>query len=410
MDTPPKLLLQVADDSGEALLPGALDYEAALAAVDPMASITDHSSDDRYILYTGGTTGMPKGTLWRQSDIYMAALGGDFLPDTEFETVQAAAQATNARTLPNAPFMHGAAQWIAMRAMLNGGTVVINDTVDRFDPAEVCRLIDTERVDATLMVGEAFLRPWLVELEMRQHDMGSLKVVLVGGAATSPETKAQLLEFMPNGMVHDAAGASETGTALGAKSVRGGVTDARIFDAGPTTALLDAAKTRVLDVTETDEGWFAKHGRIPLGYLDDAGKTAATFPIVDGKRWSVPGDRARYTAEGRIELLGRDSVTINSGGEKIFAEEVEAAVMRHPAVGDTIVVGRPSERWGSEVVAIVRLMSDTATDDEIIATAAEHVARYKLPKAIIRVPEIVRSPAGKADYRWAKATAGEPTT
>lgn len=151
-------------------------------------------------------------------------------------------------------------------------------------------------------------------------------------------------------------------------------------------------------------GWLARRGRIPLGYLGDAEKTARTFPVIDGVRWSVPGDRADLLEDGRVRLLGRDGVTVNSGGEKIFVEEVERALAAHPAVRDVVVVGRPSERWGSEVVAVVRL-GDDATDEDLLAEAARHLARYKIPKAIVRVPEVERSPSGKADYRWARAQA-----
>ena len=157
-------------------------------------------------------------------------------------------------------------------------------------------------------------------------------------------------------------------------------------------------------------GWFAQKGRVPLGYFGDAAKTAKTFPVIDGARWSVPGDRARFRADGSIEVLGRDSVTINSGGEKIFAEEVEQALAHHPAVYDVIVVGRPSEQWGSEVVAIVQLAEGAAaTDEELLAEAVTHVARYKLPKEFVFVDTVVRSPAGKADYRWAKSIAAAAT-
>jgi fatty-acyl-CoA synthase len=233
--------------------------------------------------------------------------------------------------------------------------------------------------------------------------------VVVGGAVTSPETKARLLDLLDGALLLDAAGASETGSALAAVSMKGATTEAGIFDPNPSTVVLSEAKDRVVAAGEDVVGWFAKRGRIPLGYLGDQAKTEATFPVVDGVRWAVPGDRARLRADGKLELLGRDSVTINTGGEKVFAEEVEAAVLTHPAVRDCIVVGRPSERWGSEVVAVVELGED-ATDEDILAAAAERIARYKLPKAIVRVPTVLRSPAGKADYRWGRDVASAVTT
>jgi fatty-acyl-CoA synthase len=172
------------------------------------------------------------------------------------------------------------------------------------------------------------------------------------------------------------------------------------------TCIIDETRTAVLEPSHAGTGWLATSGRIPLGYLNDAEKTAATFPTIDGRRFSIPGDRARLHADGTVEVLGRDSVTINSGGEKIFAEEVEAAVRHHPGVRDVIVVGRPSERWGSEVVAIVEVEpgADVA-DDDLLATCAKEIARFKLPKAVITVDHVKRSPAGKPDYVWAKSVA-----
>ena len=407
----PPLLLQVADDSGEALLPGALDYETALrdasaGPVEPVGGPQD--PDDLYVLYTGGTTGMPKGTLWRQADIYLAALGGDAHPD-DFDASAIAEFAAGRDAnplLPIAPFMHGAAHWLSLRALLVGDTVVINDVVDRLDPVDVWTLVERERVVAMLMVGEAFARPLLDELERGSYDVSTVNVVIVGGAVTSPETKARMMKVLPNAIIADAAGASETGGALSAVAAAGNAGEAGVFIPQPSVAVLDADKQRVLEPGHDGIGWFAKSGRIPLGYLGDKDKTAATFPVVDGTRWSVPGDRARWRADGMVELLGRDSVTINSAGEKIFAEEVEAAVLLHPDVTDAVVVGRPSERWGQEVVVVLSVRPSTApTDDSIIAVAAERIARYKLPKAIVRVPTVVRSPAGKADYGWARRIA-----
>ena len=188
--------------------------------------------------------------------------------------------------------------------------------------------------------------------------------------------------------------------------------EAAVFAAGSGTVVLDDTLSRVVEPGSDETGWFAKSGAIPLGYLGDEAKTTRTFPTVDGTRYSVPGDRARLRSDGMVELLGRDSVTINSGGEKIFAEEVEAALLTHPAVCDAIVVGRDSERWGQEVVAVVSLREDgpEPTDADLVAAAAERIARYKLPKQIVRVEEVFRSPAGKADYAWARATAGGAPT
>jgi fatty-acyl-CoA synthase len=242
---PPPVLLQVADDSGEPLLDGAVDYESALAAAAvPPRDRHDHRPDDLYLLYTGGTTGMPKGTLWRQADIWAAAMGGDLLGDLDLDAVVAAAVGGGNRFLPNAPFMHGAAQWIAMRQLLGGGAVVVNAVVDRLDPVEVWTTLERERCDCTLMVGEAFVRPLVTELERGRYDASSLRLVVVGGAVTSPGSKARLLHALPDAIVLDAAGASETGTGLSAVSTRGSTTEAGVFAATPHIAVLDAELQR----------------------------------------------------------------------------------------------------------------------------------------------------------------------
>jgi fatty-acyl-CoA synthase len=219
--------------------------------------------------------------------------------------------------------------------------------------------------------------------------------------------KTRILTQMPNILVSDVAGASETGAQMGTNSTAGSVSTGR-FVPGPGATVVSEDLSRELAPGDDDLGWLAQRGSVPLGYLGDAEKSARTFPVIEGVRFSVPGDRARFLADGEIELLGRDSVTINSGGEKIFAEEVEQAIISHPAVADVVVAGRPSERWGSEVVAIVQLVDGaTVTKEELLAEAGTHVARFKLPKAIAFLPQIVRSPAGKADYRWAKERALE---
>jgi acyl-CoA synthetase (AMP-forming)/AMP-acid ligase II len=227
-------------------------------------------------------------------------------------------------------------------------------------------------------------------------------VIAVGGAFTSPASKQRILGLIPQAIVVDLAGASETGSALRQVSAAGhGIPD-RVFKPGPAVAVLSPDRAGRLPPGHDGIGWLAKSGHIPLGYLNDPARTARTFPLIDGVRWSVPGDRARLLADRTVELLGRDAQTINSLGEKIFAEEVEQAIAAHPAVRDVVVVGRPSPRWGEEVVAVVALRPGASvTDAEIIGSAAGILARYKLPKAIIRVPAVQRSPVGKASYRWA---------
>lgn len=403
------LLLQVADCSENPLLSGATDYETALADASPLV-LHDHSPDDLYVLYTGGTTGMPKGVLWRQHDLWEAVLGDDAYASgaTTDDIVQQVLNRPGRRVLPNAPLMHGAGQWTALRALLEGDCVVINGVVDRLDPVDVWKTVERERVNSLVFVGEAFARPLLDELEGGEYDTSSIAVVALGGAFTSPETKERIVAEIPQALVADVAGSSESGGVLRNVSSAGTRPQNRLFSPMPGAAVLDDGLQRLLEPGEETIGWLAKRGPIPLGYLGDKDKTIRTFPVLDGTRWAVPGDKAKLRDDGMIELLGRDAATINSAGEKIFAEEVEAALLGHPAVRDAIVVGRPSERWGEEVVAIIELLPGTsAADDEILATASERLARFKLPKTVLRVDRVFRSPSGKADYGWGRQIAEE---
>ncbi|MFV8166132.1 AMP-binding protein [Mycobacterium sp. 134] len=413
--TPPTLLLQVADESGNVLLPGALDYEDALAAANPYTPETQPDADDLYLLYTGGTTGMPKGVMWAQADILVSGLGA-FLPDGMFgartlaEGVALVAKADRSVVLPLPPLMHGAAQWMALAGLLGGGTVVFPDVVDRLDAASIWQLIDREGVQRMNLVGNAFATPLCDEFERGCHSGKTLQLVGVGGAVTSASVKDRILRLLPQVMIADVAGSSETGSQLTNVSTSQSPATSGVFAPADGTCVVSEDHGHVLEPGDPETGWLARAGAIPLGYLNDRDKTERTFPTVEGRRMSLPGDRARHRTDGTIELLGRDSVTINSGGEKIFAEEVEDALISHPAVRDVVVVGRPSERWGSEIVAVVELVAGlNPTDEELVAEVGQRLARYKLPKAIVRVDAVLRSPAGKADYRWARdlATAAE---
>jgi fatty-acyl-CoA synthase len=235
-------------------------------------------------------------------------------------------------------------------------------------------------------------------------------LVTNGGAALSPTVRDALKAALPHAALMDAVGASESGSQMSVVISADHNDEVSVFTPQPDTAVLAEDLSSVLTGGAGGEGWLARRDYIPLGYLGDRAKTEKTFPTVDGVRWSVPGDRARALPDGRIELLGRDSATINSGGEKIFAEEVERAVACHPAVYDVVVVGRPSQRWGSEVVAVVQLVDGAEpTDADLREVCAQHLVGYKIPKSFVRTTKVVRSPAGKADYRWAKQVAARDT-
>ena len=405
-----RVLIQIADDSGNDLVYGAVDYETVIASSSPEPLPVQHSPDDLYVLYTGGTTGMPKGVLWRQHDIFMTSFGGRNLYTGQpagslDEIVATAASGPGPKLMVLPPLIHGAAQWAVMTGLTTGQSIVFPSVVDHLDADDVVRTIERERVFVVTVVGDAMARPLVAAVEKGIADVSSLAIVANGGAPLTPYVKQRLIDVLPNAVIADGVGSSETGAQMHHLSTSGAVSTGT-FNAGPDTFVAGEDLGSILPPGHDGIGWLAQRGYVPLGYKGDAAKTAATFPVIDGVRYAIPGDRARQRADGAIELLGRDSVTINSGGEKIFAEEVESALASHPAVADVVVAGRPSERWGQEVVAVVALVDGAQAEaDELVAHAAKSLARYKLPKSIVFRTVIERSPSGKADYRWARTQA-----
>jgi fatty-acyl-CoA synthase len=405
-----RVLIQIADASGHDLVHGAVDYESIVRSGTPVPPPVEPSPDDLYVLYTGGTTGMPKGVLWRQHDIFMTSFGGRNMYTGEVtasydEIAKRVAENPGTKIFTLPPLMHGAAQWAVMTALTTGQTVVFPTTQGKFDADEVVRTIEREKILTVQVVGDAMARPIADAIERGTADVSSLAVVANGGALLTPTAKQRLIDVKSGLIVMDGVGSSETGIQMSHMSMPGSVSTGK-FNAGPDTSVASEDLDSILEPGHDGMGWLAQRGYVPLGYKGDAAKTAKTFPVIDGVRYSIPGDRARHLTEGGIELLGRDSVTINSGGEKIFAEEVESALLSHPGVADVVVSGRPSERWGQEVVAIVALVDGASADaQELIEHAAGVIARYKLPKAVVFRPVIERSPAGKADYRWAREQA-----
>ncbi len=401
-----EVLLQVRDDSGHALLPGAVDYDAALAGASPARPDVAWSPDDLYILYPGGTTGMPKGVLWRQEDIFFGALGGAPTMGPKFASVEAvveAAQQGTLRACPAPPFMHGAAHWMAFMSLHQGGTVVIQGQPERLDPDDIWSTVEREKVRFLVIVGDAFGRPLIDQLDTKTYDLSGFGILLSGGAILTPALKDAFIERIPHLMIIDGFGASETGGQGQQISTGGGKASTGTFRMNEDTMVLKQDLSAPLAPGSEESGWLARKGHVPLGYFKDAEKSAQTFPVIGAARWAVPGDHAAVAADGTITVLGRGSVSFFSGGEKFYPEEVAMALKHHPSIYDAVVVGTPSDRFGEQVTAVVQARAgEQPNPDDLIEAAAKHLSRYKLPRAIVFVDEMVRSPSGKADYRWAK--------
>jgi fatty-acyl-CoA synthase len=403
------VLLDVDDGSGVAPLPGSTSFEAA-AATEVVGALPEPSPDDLYVVCTGGTTGRPKAVLWRQADIYVSAMAG--VEGATAESIAAAARAYDGGpwfAVP--PLMHAAAQWTAFCGLHNGATAVLRDDSRPFDAEDVLATAERERVQLASIVGDAYAGPLVEALRAGRHDLSSLRVLGTGGAATGEHLKDALLELLPDLTIMDGYGASETGgMAFGARTRSTAPTG---FSPSTGATVIATDRTRFLEPGDEEIGWTARRGRVPLGYLGDPERTEATFPIVDGERVAVPGDRAQRLADGSIRMLGRDAMVVNTGGEKVFVEEVEAVLRRHADVADALVVGRPSERFGQEVVALVAPRAGRVLDlAELREFVAAEIARFKAPRAFVVCDEVRRHASGKADYGWATehAADAEPVT
>ena len=399
-------LLIVVDDGSDAPdLPGAVTLEDALAQGDPDRRIVG-SPDDLIMYCTGGTTGRPKGVLWRQSDSYVASMvGADH--ESAADIHDKVRRNEGAPWFAVSPLMHAAGLWTVFSGALAGLPVVLYDDRVKFNPPAVWQTAEREKVGLMTMVGDAYAVPLIDELNRNSYELSSLYAIGTGGAATNPKHQRALLELLPQLTIINGYGSSETGNMGFGHSQRGKHADTFTLREGGL--VLSEDYSRFLEPGETEVGWVARTGRIPLGYFNDPDATRKTFPEVQGQRVVISGDRACIEDDGTLRLFGRDSLVVNTGGEKVFVEEVEEVLRAHPAIADALVVGRPSERWGEELVALVALRP--GIDVSVVGSESFHahctsqLARFKAPKEFIFVDHVRRLGNGKADYRWAKRQA-----
>jgi fatty-acyl-CoA synthase len=409
----------VADGSGDEP-DWAVPYEEVVAGpgadVSPVRPSWGRSGDDLLLLYTGGTTGMPKGVMWRQDDLFnVIGAGGQALlgvpPATSVEELAARLDPSQPPyvMLTACPLMHGTGQFSSLITLNLGGTVATLPS-RHFDVAELWGEVERIRANSIVIVGQAFAGPMLAHLDEHpgRYDLTSVQLISSSGVMWSQDNKAGLLRHVPGAILFDSYGSSEAVGLGGSVSTSGAASETAKFMLGPTCAVFTEDGRRVAPGSD-EQGMVAITGFIPLGYYKDEAKTAATFRTFEGVRWSVPGDWARVNADGTLHLLGRGSVCINTGGEKVYPEEVEEVVKTHPAVRDAVAVGIPDDRFGEAICAVVE--ADTSGGELTLAELAELVkaklAAYKAPRHLVVVDTIGRAPNGKVDYKRLKAQASE---
>jgi fatty-acyl-CoA synthase len=383
-------------------------YEEIVSGSARPATTRAPSGDDLVFIYTGGTTGMPKGVMWRNDDLYVA-LWQMARPGTEPPDPVAAVRAGKraATVLPACPLMHGTGLFITLSTLSGGGTVVLIDRPG-LDAAAIWDAVEREGVQVLTIVGDAFARPLLAALDEdpKRWDLGTLRAITSSGVTWSPETKRGLLGHLPDVTLLDSLGASE-GLMTRNETKSGAAIEPARFAVNERLKVV-TPEGKLVEPGSDEKGLLAVGGRIPLGYHNDPEKTAATFKEIDGVRYSIPGDWASVDRDGTIRLLGRGSACINTGGEKVYPEEIELVLRSHPAVFDCIVVGVPDERLGEMVVALVETLPDREVDEaELRSYCRSRTAGYKTPKRVLLVPSLQRSAAGKADYKLLRAMAAE---
>jgi fatty-acyl-CoA synthase len=414
----PKLKLLVEVNDGGEHVDGAVTFDELMSAHEAQLR-RDRPGDDIYMLYTGGTTGMPKGVMFHQGDLVQgfysafATFGLETRMPTSTDDIKALVIELHGGepvvTIACCPLMHGTAMWLSsMRALLSGGTALLLSE-RTFDPHEVWALAERERANEIVIVGDAFARPLLRALEEREatgnpYDTSSVRRMISSGAIWSAEIKDGLRARISSVQLVDALGSTEAGSI--------GVSVATADSGAPTAKFLFAPTTKVINVNGTEvvpgsgEQGVLVTQNAAFGYYKDPVKSQATFIEIDGNSYVFTGDWASVEADGTITLLGRGSMCINTAGEKVYAEEVEEAIKRHPGIDDCLVVGLPDEKYGQRVVAVASLNSiEVTTSDEVRKWLGTSLSHYKIPKTITLVDSVRRAPNGKADYKWAKETA-----